>query len=762
MKVCPICGTAFYGSETFCPHDGARLFEAQTEVGKRVHDTLGGQVTLERWLFADELGERYMGQRLDGGGRVRVTLFNMGFVPSAARVQALSNVRALLESPLPAQLTELLELNLDAPTPYLIESDPQGASLRTLLKDREHLDWPTAVRLICACARVIEWLDQSGVVHRALHPHAIHVTHLAQGQVCVAEWAHGILAYQANPLEAAKQGLPLPYSEYLAPELVEDASRADRRSGLYTLGILLYELLVGQPPHTAPQIPEVLKRHRRERPGKLSVMSRDPSAGTTLDDLFELITGREPDSRFQAPLALVNALSTLLQGHGHADFPALTRRSSPVEPLAAPQPPSQAKHLNGHASPAPSDSAGPDDAEPHDAVEDARKETLLFINPSPAPAQLDARGGVSGVSATQDTGGEPALGKKKKRKRREDSAPDEPPASTTAVEDAARPTEQMDLSGVLAADRQRLDVKVKVDDPEAPSAHAGSAPSTKIVVEEAALHEPSRGISGSSQTTTEPALSDASTSKKKKRKTDADASVEPAPAAAQNPAPAAAPEPKPSAPQDAPGPQDAPDREPQRQALEDDEAGSTTQTSGKKKKRKTGKTEAVEATPAADPKAETKAEMPKQGSSQPSTPSDAKAQDTKAQDTKAQDTKAQDTKAKDAKAKDAKAKEPADKPREATKQAPAAPATPSASSEDNLALPEDWFSTSTERAWDQTYLEEHSQSTERRFRTVLTIAFVIFVILCAAFLVYIFAGPETAPEEDARRSPAVEANHQLA
>lgn len=688
MKVCPTCGTAFDGPETFCPHDGARLFEAKNKAGQWTGKILANKVKLERHLFADELGERYSGERLDGQGKVRVTLFNMGFEPTPDRVAALRGVRALLESPLPAELTEILELDLEGPVPYLIESDPQGASLRLLLNEREHLDRPTAMRITCSIARVVEWLDQSaGIYHRALHPQAIYVTQLAKGHVCIAEWAHGILAYKPKPLEAAQQQQAVPYSEYMAPELTDDASRADKRSALYTLGMLLYEMLVGVPAHAAPTVEDVLKRHRRERPGKLSIMSKDPAVGTTLDEIFELITNKDPEARFQAPMALINAMSTQLQAEGDAQFPTLERAAQAPAPLKAVEDTSDAgkngKHANNGAQ------ATAPQSEPVEEVEDAQRSTMLFIAPSalsePNEAFIDINGGSSSS-------------KKRRRRKQADEAKEEPAKpevkadsapQDNAVEEGVRATEQLDLSEVLAEDRKRQNLKVEVDDPE-PEIKADATPSSKIIVDEEAI-KPSSAVSGQSETQTDPTGLDKSSSS-------ADDSEE--------------------------------------------QAETTPMTTKKKRRRKKGSTKTEAAKPAPEAKVEVKAAPAQEAKvDAPSSKPDATQQKPADEPAKAEDTKSK-TKAEPAQV-TSKKEEQLEPPKAATTAA-------KTSEGGDEALPDTWFTTSTEPAWDQSYLEEHSVQIEKKFRKILTVVMIIFVLTCLAFLLYIVFGPENVKDEEAR------------
>lgn len=420
MKACPICGSTFSGDEMFCPHDGARLI-VHDQPAQLVGEQLHHLVDLKRLVFKDAFGERYIGEMTSSHVEVKVTVFNQAFTPPEGRLEALVSTKMLLDSPLPPQVATAFSWSVDDDPSYLIESNPMGPSLRLLIEERGHLDWRTALKIVCSLARNLDWMDGQGVVHRAIQPESIYVTDIQRGYTHLSEWAIGVLAYQANPLEALSQGQLVIAPGYTAPELVGGKASADRRSMIYTLGILLYEMLTGKAPFSAPGSEEILKRIKRERPVKLSMAYPEGDLPPGLDDLFEVMTAKQPDKRFQSLQAVTNALSTLLDdGTSASDFP---------DPVRAKEEPDIHKK-NGKT--------------PKEVDDTTSKKTMLFISSDELQSKISEASEAVEAKAPAST----------PEKKSEKKAP-EPAANKEEVEidEAGKATIQMDRS-VLEQDQK--------------------------------------------------------------------------------------------------------------------------------------------------------------------------------------------------------------------------------------------------------------------------------------------------------------------
>ncbi len=318
MKVCPVCGSRFEETETFCPHDGARLELAHDYApGQLVGETIGGSYTLDRLIFTDVVGERYEGTSA-GGTRVRVTVFSEIATPEPDRAAALESTRALIGDAPPLAIGRLLDYDLDADPAWVVEHHAPGEPFS---RGGDAMRWEHALETINHAARAIEWLHRAGVTHRALQPGAI--TRAEDGAVTVFEWAHGVLLNQNNVMELAALGDFVAYPSYIAPELTRPSKKPNQKTAVFALGAMAYEAISGRALSVDEDAEAVLKRHRRERLLGLSLAAPDVDLPQGFDDVFGLVIDRSPKRRFQALGAMVNALSGLLGDDPDASFPQL-------------------------------------------------------------------------------------------------------------------------------------------------------------------------------------------------------------------------------------------------------------------------------------------------------------------------------------------------------------------------------------------------------------------------------------------------------
>ncbi len=332
MKVCPVCGTTYSGTETFCPKDGSKL-EAQAPGGELVGQTLSDIVKLERLDYGDRMGERYEGRLIDTKRGVYVTVFNRQFTPSKEARRLVETARAKVGNPLPAELSALLRVNFESDIPFVCETAPAGPSIRALLQERQRMDWQTAVRIACNVARIIDWLAGHGVAHHGLHPGSIFVTDMANGKVQLAEWYSEDAQWVENPMQVLSQDEPpfVGYVAYMAPELAENSSASDLRSAVYALGVLLYEMIIGKPPFVDARGAEVLRQHQHEQPVKVSIARGGGKVHKDLDHIVEMMLAKDPDARFQAPAAIVAALSNLIDSSPDEVAPAIERAEKQID-----------------------------------------------------------------------------------------------------------------------------------------------------------------------------------------------------------------------------------------------------------------------------------------------------------------------------------------------------------------------------------------------------------------------------------------------
>jgi tRNA A-37 threonylcarbamoyl transferase component Bud32/tetratricopeptide (TPR) repeat protein len=201
----------------------------------------------------------------------------------------------------------------------------EGESLRDRLVRTGPLPPPEAARIAREVADALAYAHRQGIVHRDIKPANIL---LSQGHAMVADF--GIA--RAVSASAASQGLTqagmaVGTPSYMSPEQALGETNLDGRTDIYALGVVLYEMLAGNPPFegTTPQaiIAQALSR-------KVPRLASDPLA---LQPVIEHALAKEPKDRFATSEELSAALDGLTSGTGFRA--AATRRRTRGLALAA-------------------------------------------------------------------------------------------------------------------------------------------------------------------------------------------------------------------------------------------------------------------------------------------------------------------------------------------------------------------------------------------------------------------------------------------
>ena len=206
----------------------------------------------------------------------------------------------------------------DDGTVYLAMEYVEGRTLRTLLREQGRLSPEYSLDVIDPVLAALDAAHSAGIVHRDMKPENVLVGH--DGRVKVADFG---LARALTDASNATRGLLLGTVNYISPEQALGEG-ATPRSDVYSTGIMLYELLTGQPPHTGATDFVVVRSHIEVDVPAPSLV--EPAVSTRLDALVRRATAREPLHRFPdaggflAEVRLVHAaggdsaLDTMLAG----------------------------------------------------------------------------------------------------------------------------------------------------------------------------------------------------------------------------------------------------------------------------------------------------------------------------------------------------------------------------------------------------------------------------------------------------------------
>ncbi len=176
-------------------------------------------------------------------------------------------------------------------TVYIVSRWVDGTELGTLIQNEGRLEPRRAARIAAQIADALEMAHGKGLVHRDVKPSNVILT--AEGHVYLTDFGLAKRAETAAGLTAADQMLGT--VDYVAPEQIEGTA-PDARGDIYSLGCLLYEMLIGEPPFAAQKggMAKMWAQINAEPP---LVRERRPDVPPALEEVVRRALAKAPDTR---------------------------------------------------------------------------------------------------------------------------------------------------------------------------------------------------------------------------------------------------------------------------------------------------------------------------------------------------------------------------------------------------------------------------------------------------------------------------------
>jgi serine/threonine protein kinase/Rieske Fe-S protein len=220
--------------------------------------------------------------------------------------------------------------------PYLITPFVMGGSLAKVVRQETRCTPERVLQIVKQVAEGLDYAHQNGIVHGTLKPATIllddeqnvRITGFGLANILKMRGIETIDPPHAHIMSIA--GTFLGAAEYVAPEVVQGAP-ADARSDVYSLGIILFELLTGKLPFKGEDPFAIAMQHVQQRVPSLQAFSPDVLPG--LDLVVQRAVEPDPSQRFQSVTKLVNAFARVLEVIHGATAPAKVTKEAPA-PLA--------------------------------------------------------------------------------------------------------------------------------------------------------------------------------------------------------------------------------------------------------------------------------------------------------------------------------------------------------------------------------------------------------------------------------------------
>lgn len=187
-------------------------------------------------------------------------------------------------------------------TPFIVMEYVEGKNLSEIIREQERLSPDYAVKIVLQICSALAHAHKYKIVHRDIKPHNILIT--GDNQVKVTDF--GIAA--VSSMSITQTGVVLGSVLYFSPEQAR-GTKVDHLSDLYSLGIVMYEMLTGRVPFRADTPISTALKHIQDLPKPPSQLNPDIPAD--LERIILKLLAKKPEERFQSAQELSRALEKL-------------------------------------------------------------------------------------------------------------------------------------------------------------------------------------------------------------------------------------------------------------------------------------------------------------------------------------------------------------------------------------------------------------------------------------------------------------------
>lgn len=211
-------------------------------------------------------------------------------------------------------IVQVYDFGTDRSLLYIVMKFIPGDNLEKILRDlRTKKQWillNEAIHLIQQIALALDYAHEHGVLHRDLKPGNIMIEPEPSGKISYKPVLTDLgLAKLVEGGIATQDGTSMGTPAYMSPEQAL-GNPTDRRSDVYSLGVMLFELAVGQLPFPAKTISEAIKYHVRQEPPKPRALF--PDLPENIEKIILKAMEKDPANRYQSSAAFSKALEEAL------------------------------------------------------------------------------------------------------------------------------------------------------------------------------------------------------------------------------------------------------------------------------------------------------------------------------------------------------------------------------------------------------------------------------------------------------------------
>ena len=308
MKVCPHCGKQYPDSMTLCSADATALRSTDDPL---LDETLAGKYLIEQLIKRGGMGAVYRGKHVLMDKTVAIKVLRPSLAADhevVARFSREAKAASRISHPHAVSVTDFGEA--ENGVVFLVMEYLDGRTLKDIIRSEGPMPLARATEIMRQVAGALDAAHAEGVIHRDLKSDNIMlVKHDGGDWVKVLDFGIAKIKQPdgARDADLTSPDLIIGTPQYMSPEQCAGSNAIDARADVYSLGVILFEMLAGKVPFTGESPTVIMMKQVQEPPPSLLAERPDLPIGT--GEVVARALAKRPEDRFQSAGELSAALS---------------------------------------------------------------------------------------------------------------------------------------------------------------------------------------------------------------------------------------------------------------------------------------------------------------------------------------------------------------------------------------------------------------------------------------------------------------------
>lgn len=232
-------------------------------------------------------------------------------------------------------IVPIYDYNEHENTPYLVMKYVDGPTLKQRAF-KQGLTPDQVIEILAPIADALDYAHSQGVLHRDMKPSNLLIDR--DGRPYITDFGLARMVQTGESTISHDMMLGTPF--YISPEQAQGERELDSRTDLYSLGIILYELITGKVPFTGDTPYAIVHGHIYRSPEPPTV--HNPSLPAAVDAVMARALAKRPEDRFNTAAEMIAAFRAALTETQSVAAPAITKKTTPQETISLSAEPARA------------------------------------------------------------------------------------------------------------------------------------------------------------------------------------------------------------------------------------------------------------------------------------------------------------------------------------------------------------------------------------------------------------------------------------